>query len=463
MSDEAYQAFLASKAPPPVQFGRDPDPIPEVFFEFQAPILKWAIRRGRAALFLSTGLGKTLLQAEWLRQSGKRGLIIAPLGVTEQTIEEARSKLGMEIRKATEPSGLDGYEITNFERLHRFVGAPYDALVVDEASRLKSIDGKQRTQLIEEFTHIPRRLVATATPAPNEIVELANYAEFLGIMSAVETKATFFVHDTERSAAGGWRLKGHAQDVFWRWLARWAIYLRKPSDLGFEDGDFTLPPLEIREAVVKADWKPEGMLFATGLGGIGDRREVRRATIDARVAKAVEEIVSAPGQWIVWCGLNDEGDALEKALGDQCVQISGSDDDDAKVQKEQLWRAGGGPRVLITKTAIYGAGLNWQHCQQMMFLGLGDSWEQYFQGIRRCWRFGQKHPVGVVVVRSDVEQAVADNLRRKEADAERIADGVVKHAQAAMLEELGRAEAERVDYEPTQPMVVPSWLGERAA
>jgi superfamily II DNA or RNA helicase len=426
-----------------------------MLFDFQAAIVKWAIRRGRAAIFADCGLGKSLMQLEWARQSGDRVLIFAPIAVAEQTILEGK-KIGVDVRKVARPDDGPGIQITNYEKIEHFVNAPFDAIVLDESGILKSLDGRTRTTLIQEFTNIPRRLCCTATPAPNDLTELANHAQFLGAMSRVEMLATFFVHDSDACGAAGWRLKGHAQDAFWRWVAKWATYVRMPSDLGFDDGDFKLPLLKIRQETVQSDWKPEGMLFAASLGGIGDRRRVRRATIDGRVDRAADVIANGEGQWLVWCGLNDEGDALEKELGDDCVQISGKDSDEEKIEKATRWRDGG-VKTLITKLKIFGHGINWQHCYQELFLGLGDSWEQYYQGIRRCWRFGQKHPVDVVIVTSDAEQSVADNVRRKEDDAATMAEEIIKHAKGAMRSEIIGTDKQPETYEATKKMKLPDW------
>jgi hypothetical protein len=454
-----YRDYLKSKMRLPPSFGHEADAIHEVLFPFQAEICRWAIRRGRAAIFADCGLGKTLMQLEWARQSGDRILIAAPLAVAEQTIAEAL-KLGMVVRKAEHPLDGPGVQITNYEKLHHFIGGPYDGIVLDESGILKSLDGKTRTMLLREFTAIPRRLCCTATPAPNDLSELANHAEFLGVMSRVEMLASFFVHDSDQSGDGGWRLKGHAQDEFWKWVAKWSVYIRKPSDLGFDDGEFQLPRLTISQETVQADWKPEGMLFNAGLGGIGDRREARRETMQQRIDRAATIIRASGEQWLVWCGLNDEGDGLEEALGDDCVQIAGCDDDDDKISKERRWRSGE-VRTLITKAKIFGFGMNWQHCHKQLFLGIGDSYEQYYQSIRRCWRFGQKRDVEAVIVVSDAEQQVADNVRRKELDAIELATRIVEHAKDAMRAEVCGAESEKKTYQPTKTMKLPGFLTTR--
>jgi len=451
----SYKKFVSGKIKAPAVFGKEPDQLPKLLFDFQAAIAKWAIRRGRAAIFADCGLGKSLMQLEWARQSGDRVLIVAPIAVAEQTIREGM-KIGLDARKVDRPDDGRGVQITNYEKLQHFVGVPYDAIVLDESSILKSLDGKTRTMLLREFVSIPRRLCCTATPAPNDLAELANHAEFLGIMSRVEMLATFFVHDSERSGSDGWRLKGHAQDAFWRWMAKWSVYVRMPSDLGFDDGDFRLPSLAISQRTVQSDWKPEGMLFCAGLGGIGDRRTARKATIDKRVDEAAAIINDSAEQWLVWCGLNSEGDELEAVLGKECVQIAGRHTDEEKAERESLWRSGA-VKTLICKPKMFGHGLNWQHCHNMLFLGMGDSYEQYYQSIRREWRFGQKSPVNVVIVSSDAEQDVANNVRRKEAEAAEMAARIVEHSREAMRAEILGGELQMATYSPKTTMKLPQW------
>lgn len=405
---------------------RDGD-VHERLFPFQRDIVKWAARKGRAAIFSDCGTGKSLMQIEWARlvtPPGGRCLIVAPLAVAEQTIREGR-RIGVTIRKVARPSSDPGIQVTNYEKLNHFAGQDYDALVLDESSILKSQDGKTRSMILRDFTSIPYRLACTATPAPNDVSELANHAEFLGAMSRVEMLATFFVHDED-----GWRLKGHASDAMWAWMAQWAVYLRRPSDLGYRDDGFKLPAINITDEVVTSDWKPSGMLFAAGLGGITGRSEVRRSTMAVRVARASAIVAESPDQWLVWCGLNDEASAMVEALGDDAVNIEGADSEDDKIAKEESWRSGK-VRVLVTKPSIFGFGLNWQHCHRMLFLGIGDSYESYYQSIRRCWRFGQKKPVDVRIVISEAEGQIAANVRRKEQEAMKVAESVV----AAMHDE----------------------------
>lgn len=422
MSD-GYAAFLDAKAIRPELHGvaLEGDAMSPQLFPFQAAITRWAIRRGRAAVFASTGLGKTWIQLEWASLLPGPALIVAPLAVAEQTAEIA-GLLGRRAQVVRDGHDVDPEQlsITNYERLHRFDPAVFQAVVLDESSILKAIVGKTREKLVHDWTCIPYRLCCTATPAPNDLNELANHAEFLGICTRREMLATYFVHDD-----AGWRIKGHARDAFYRWLATWAVYIRTPADLGFDPAGYELPPLDLTEDRVPAALGPtNGVMFPTLAKGIQGRHAARRGSIDARVARTVELVRSNAEQWLVWCGLNDEGRALKAELGDACVLIEGSHSADEKVAREHAWRSGQ-VRVLVTKPSIFGWGLNWQHCHNMAFLGLGDSFEAYFQAIRRCWRFGQTQPVRVHIVLSDAEGAVIENVRRKEAEHERTVTEVV--------------------------------------
>lgn len=418
-----YEEFLATKEIVDPPSGRAPRELHESLFPFQAAITRWAIRRGRAAIFADTGLGKTRMQIEWARHFGPRTLIVAPLGVTQQTVEEA-AKMDVAIEYATSQPTSNGIYITNYERLQSFDALAWDGIVLDESSIIKDIASKTRERLIREWNPVPARLCCTATPAPNDIAELANHAEFLGVMTRPEMLATWFLHD---EGATGWRLKRHAESDFYKWLASWAMYVRRPSDIGFDDDGFDLPPLEITEQRVMVDWKPQnGMLFPQLAGGIQGRHAARRASLDARIEKSVDIIKERGGQWVVWCGLNDEATKIADALGDRAVNVEGKDAAHVKIERETAWRSGK-VDVLVTKPTIFGYGMNWQHCHQMLFLGLGDSFEQYYQAIRRCWRFGQQRPVNAEIVLSDAEGRIADNVKRKEKDHERAASGVIAH------------------------------------
>lgn len=415
----SYDTFLASKAYGPVQSGIEAQDMHPSLYPFQQAVTRWAVRRGRAAIFADCGLGKTRMQVEWARQMGGPALIVAPLAVAEQTIAEAAS---LEYMVARAEDGIAPIAIVNYERLHKLNPTEWNAIVLDESSILKSVDGKTRTKLLNDWTGVPYRLCCTATPAPNDIAELANHAEFLGAMTRPEMLATFFVHE-ERD----WRLKGHAEDAFWQWLSTWAVYLRKPSDIGFEDEGFDLPALRLHEVSVKVEDAPaNGELFPSLARGITGRTAARRNSLAARLESALGTIRGTDDQVLVWCGLNAEQDALAADLGSECVTIDGSTPEAEKLAREQRWRRGE-VRVLLTKPSVFGWGMNWQHCHRMVFVGLGDSYEQYYQSIRRCWRFGQTQPVDVTIVVSEAEGAVVQNVRRKERDAERTADRVIAH------------------------------------
>ena len=407
----SYQQFLESKKRIYAGDGMaDHLTLPSALYDWQAAITRWTLRKGRCALFADCGLGKSFMQISWAHALDVPALLLAPLCVAEQTVDEA-AKLGIELTYAEGPHAIQGkLTITNYERLDKFDPAQFQAVVLDESSILKAFDGKTRTKLIEAFKSTRYRLCCTATPSPNDIAELANHAEFLGLMTRAEFLATWFVHDDE-----GWRMKKHARRPFFRWLASWAMTLRTPGDLGYSDEGYILPELRIRDHVVMASKPPEGMLFHDmAAKGIQGRLAARCASIPDRVARAAE-IAAGPGQWLVWCGLNDESTALARAIPG-AVEVSGRD---SYAEKKAALHGflDGSIRVLVTKMKIFGFGMNFQHCHQMIFVGIGDSYEQYYQGVRREWRFGQTEPVDVHIVISEAETGVVANVRRKEQEA----------------------------------------------
>ncbi len=383
-------------------------------------IVRTALARGRCAVFADTGLGKTRMQIEWARLAAPRALILAPLSVARQTVREA-VKIGADVRYVRRPEQVvpGSVSITNYELAHWFDPAEFDAVALDESSILKNFTGTTRTALIAQWAQTPFRSSWSATPAPNDVTELTNQAEFLGVMPRNEMLAAYFVHDDE-----GWRLKGHAADPMFKWMATWAIAARRPSDVGGDDSPYHLPPLNIHPVTVEVDIEQDGQLFATDLGGVGGRSKVRRATLDARVAAAVD-LVSRPGQWIVWCGLNDEAEAVVKATTG-AVNVTGNMTPDEKADAFEAFQDGD-IRVLVTKPSIAGMGMNFQDCHRMVFVGLSDSWESYYQAVRRCWRFGQEHPVDTYVVVSELEQQIVDNVRRKETEVAGWVDRLVRH------------------------------------
>lgn len=423
-----YAEFLERKTARPVHAGPgvSPDEVHPFLHPWQRQIVAWAVRTGRAAIWADTGLGKTIMQLEWARLCGQRTLVVAPLAVCHQTVREA-SKIGLAPRYLREDDGAPGIVVTNYEITEHFDAAQFGAVVLDESSVIKDVTTKTRDRIIAQFRDVPLKLDCSATPAPNDLAELANHAEFLGAASRREMLSTYFVHDQD-----GWRVKGHARGPMFRWMATWALAIRRPSDLGYPDGGYQLPPLDIRSDLLAMDVVPEGQLFATDLGGVGGRARVRRATLDARCGRAAELINSEPGEpWIAWCGLNDEAAAITKAVpGAVNVEGSWSPEDKANAF---LGFADGSIRVLVTKPSIASLGMNWQHCARMAFVGLSDSYQDYYQAIRRCWRYGQTRPVIVHIILSQLESQIAANVRRKEAGAGRLTDALITEMRAADL------------------------------
>lgn len=389
---------------------------------FQRHIVTWAVRRGTAAIWADTGLGKTRMQLEWARLIGETSLIVAPLAVCAQTVDEA-ADIGIEARYVRDPEGVTGpgVWVTNYEMVAKFPAAMFDAVVLDESSILKQSDGKTRTMLIRHFADVPYRLSCTATPGPNDPEELTNQAEFLGIMTRTNMLAAYFVNDDK-----GWRLKGHAVDPMIAWMNTWAFAIRKPSDIGDSDQGYDLPGLEVIPELVDTFIEPdEGELFAATIGGVSGRSKVRRETLADRVARTVELVEAEPGEpWLLWCGMNAEAEALTKAIPG-AVDVHGSLSAEEKAQHLYDFTKGK-IRVLVTKPKIASFGLNWQHCARTAFVGLGDSYEQYYQAIRRFHRYGQTRVVRAHIVLSELEQQIAHNVMRKEEQANRIIDGMIR-------------------------------------
>lgn len=551
--------------------------VPVQMFDWQAAVARWAMKKGRAALWQDCGTGKSIEQLAWANNVPGRVLIFAPLCVAEQTVLEGK-KFGIDVVYATSQPMAGGARIviSNYERLDGFHPEDFAGVVLDESSILKSFDGKTRSRLIAAFKHTPYRLCCTATPSPNDIAELANHAEFLGLCTRAEFLATWFVHDDQ-----GWRLKGHAKQPFYRWLASWAVALRTPSDIGYSDEGFTLPPLSIIDHVVEGG-DPGGVLFPElGLKGIVGRQKARRASTkdrcaavaslvlnsvydesgilqevargqrcvgegiqgrskkqsaaagvgetkiqdeqnfqgeghsasqglqfvapegeEGRAAKGLRadaepirvdvvgareplrnlpndiqesenipvrgslpqnredscspvyqlqsrnrEIQGQPGidasggglhrkpSWIIWCGLNEEQELMEKLLGSDCVSIHGKTSYPEKIRLLNMWISGEKP-YMLSKMRVLGFGMNFQHCHNMAFVGIGDSYEQYYQAIRRCWRFGQKHPVNAHIVISNSERAVVSNVRRKQAESHEMTSQIIAHMRDFEREEL---------------------------
>ena len=463
--DRPYSDFLASKRrlDPATGLAELPEICPALF-PFQADIVRWALRRGRAGLFAGTGLGKTLMELAWgdavHRVTGGNVLHLAPLAVAAQIIREA-AKFGISARhvRSQEECG-PGINVTNYQKLDHFDLTAFVGVILDESSILKSTDGHYRTKLIRECDQIPFRLAATATPAPNDFMELGNHAEVLGVMSYTDMLATFFVHDGGDTQK--WRLKGHAEEAFWRWMASWSVMLRKPSDLGYEDGAYLLPELRQVQHTVHAAYAPSmetGLLFPVQAASLQERIAARRDTVAERVALAAS-LTPADRPFVWWCNLNAESEALTKAISG-AVEVRGSDTEESK-ERKLLDFIEGRSRVLVSKASVCGLGLNFQHCADTGFVGLNDSFEQVFQAVRRFWRFGQDKPVTAHFIAAETEGAVVANLRRKEESADRMAAAMVRHMSDFSTKAVRGSERERADYQPTQHLVIPSWIGEAA-
>lgn len=433
-----YKDFLAAKALRVSESGFDisEQKLNQMLFPFQRAIVRWALKIGRAAIFADCGLGKTPMQLEWAHQvcehTAGNVLILAPLAVSHQTQREA-DKFGITVNICkTQADVRPGINITNYEKLDHFLASEFAGVVLDESSILKSYSGSTRNQIIEMFAGTPYRLACTATPAPNDYMELGNHAEFLDVMSRVEMLSMFFVHDGGDTAK--WRLKGHAESEFWKWLCTWSVMMRKPSDLGFSDDGFDLKELKINQHTIESSELMEGYLIPVEARTMDERRKARKASLGDRVQYCADLVKKTKGAWIIWVNLNSEGDSLESAI-DGAVQVSGADDDDDKVSK-MLGFTAGEHRVLITKPSIAGFGMNWQHCSNVAFVGLSDSYEQFYQAIRRCWRFGQKKTVNCHIITGSLEGAIVSNIKRKEKDATRMAGEMVEHMSVFNTENL---------------------------
>ncbi|NTF54888.1 DEAD/DEAH box helicase [Agrobacterium rhizogenes] len=459
-----YDDFLARKRliDPPTGISGTIE-LPDFFKPHQRDITQWGLRRGRAAVFAGTGLGKTLMELVWAkevaRETRRPVLILAPLAVSMQHSREA-SKFGMSASVVTHSSG-DAIDITNYQKIEHFDLAGFGGVALDESSILKSTDGKYRTKLIHDCANVPFRLAATATPAPNDFMELGNHAEFLGVMSYTDMLATFFTHDGGDTQK--WRLKGHAENEFWKWMASWSVMLRKPSDLGYDNTGYDLPPLNYQQHTVGVEYAPSmdtGLLFPMEARTLQERISARRDSVQERVALAAS-ITPRDRPFVWWCNLNSEADALVRLIPG-AVNLSGSDSDDAK-ERKLIDFSEGRIQHLITKASIAGFGMNWQHCADTGFVGLNDSFEQLYQAVRRFWRFGQTKPVNAHFIASEMEGATVANIRRKEADAERMAAAMVLHMADLSSAAVRGSVRDRPDYDPKVPMKIPSWVGECAA
>lgn len=451
-----YEDFIASKAQRADGLGFEPIWVPDFLKDFQKSLVEWALLSGRSAILADCGLGKTPMQLVWadnvVQKTNGRILIAAPLAVSQQIVREA-DKFGIEATRCIDGNPGPGITVTNYEKLHLFDANDFVGMVCDESSILKSFNGARKGEITNFMRKMQYRLLATATAAPNDFTELGTSSEALGYLGHVDMLNRFFKNDLNNSAQGRmrgevikWRLKGHAELPFWRWVCSWARAVRKPSDLGFDDKEFTLPPLTMQEHLVEARSIAEGYLFSLPAVGLKEQREERRRAVDERCER-LAALTNTGQPVLAWCHLNDEGDILEKLIPD-AIQVSGKDSDEAKEEK-LLSFANGKSRVLITKHKIGAWGLNFQHCNHVVEFP-SHSFEQHYQGIRRCWRFGQKRPVNVDIVTTEGERGVLKNLQRKATQAEEMFANLV----AEMNSSLAIARASNF----TKKQELPSWL-----
>ena len=457
-----YKEFLESKKFYIEPVGFDPLFIPDMLFDWQKDVVTVAIKKGRFCLFTDTGTGKSFMQAVYAenvhRYTNKPILILAPLAVTEQTKEEA-AKLGINIKVCRDQSEIiNGINITNYDMLDHFDPSVFAGIVLDESSILKHFTSKTRTQIIESFAQTKFKLACSATPSPNDYMELGNHSEFMGVMTRTEMLSTFFYHDGGETSK--WILKGHARDAFWSWISEWAIAIRKPSEIGYNDIGYDLPPLNIQEIIVESengeDEYGQQMLVPSLASTLTERRTARRDSMTDRCETAVSMMKNDPdSQWLFWCDLNAESELLTKLTGGH--EVKGSDNRDYK-SKTLLGFSHGEVKIMISKPSIAGFGMNWQNCHNMVFVGLSDSYESMYQAIRRCYRFGQKKPVNVYIITSESEGAVRENIARKEKQTEHVFSQLAKYSKATIEKEVRKTYRQTDSYKAIINMEVPIWL-----
>jgi len=449
-----YEQFILRKSSQPVNAESiqiPADGLNSALYPFQKDIVRWALAKGRAAVFADCGLGKTAMQLVWADQvcqhRGGSVLILAPLAVSIQTVVEGM-KFGVDVTLCERAEDIKpGVNITNYEKLDKFRGCAFTGVVLDESSILKSFTGKTRNQIINFFSTTPFRLACTATPAPNDFMELGNHAEFLGIMSYAEMLAMFFVHDGGQTSK--WRLKGHAEDIFWQWMGNWAVVMGSPADLGYQLDGYDLPALRVHEITADGEAPTAEPMTLT------QRREARKETLEQRCKAAAELVNASEEQWLIWCDLNAES-ALLTHLIEGASEVKGSDKPQQKTEN-MMGFSSRQLKCLVTKPSIAGFGMNWQQCHNMIFVGLSDSYEQYYQAVRRCWRFGQKNPVDVYLVISSKEGCVKENIERKQADCEKMRLAMVEQSREITKQELQSTCRISTPYQPETEMQFPLW------
>ena len=453
----SYQQFLDDKSQLGGNYGFEPVSIPDFLYDFQKDLVTWSLMKGRSAIFADCGLGKTPMELVWadnvVKKTNGKVILLTPLAVSQQTIRESE-KFSIQAKRSHDGTAHPGITVTNYEQLHKFNPADFVGAVCDESSILKSFNGQRRGEITSFMRKMKYRLLATATAAPNDYIELGTSSEALGYLGHMDMLNRFFKNDQNNSATGRlygavtkWRFKGHAEQLFWRWVCSWARAIRKPSDIGYDDTRFILPELIESEHLIEANTLADGMLFALPAVGLKEQREEKRRTIEERCQKVAEIVNGTDQPVLVWCQLNDEGDLLNEMIPD-AVQVSGSDKDEIK-EERMLGFSDGEFRSLITKHKICGFGMNWQHCNHMTTFP-SHSYEQYYQGVRRCWRFGQERPVTVDVIATEGDLGVLKNMQRKAAQADEMFGNLVLEMNNAMSIESADTF--------TNNQEIPSWL-----
>jgi hypothetical protein len=455
-----YSDFVESKNMAFKPCGISPLELNHALKDFQEALAVRSLEQGRFCLWAECGLGKTLMQLCWAHNvslhTGKPVLIVAPLAVVDQTAHEEGPKFGYEVAIAI--NGIrTGINITNYEHLSKLDPSMFAGIVLDESSILKSYTGAYKQQIIEFAAGIHYRLACSATPSPNDLMELGNHAEFMGVMTMAEMLATFFTHDGGDTSK--WRLKGHVKaSKFWKWVSSWAVMIRNPSDIGFDGSAYELPPM-IKESVkvFTAIESSDGLLFAQNAKGLSEQRRIARLSLIDRCNAAARLIEQDPDrQWLLWCNLNDESRLLSEIIPD-AVEIAGSHSESHRVIAMRGFQSGT-VKVLVTKPKIAGFGMNWQKCQRMIYVGLNNSHEQFHQSSRRCHRFGQDKEVIAYLVSHELEGEVINNLERKQKDSEQMAEAMVAAMSSANKWNYKAVAKDTIIYRPTQSMQLPQWL-----
>ena len=455
-----YEEFLRTKEMRAEACGFDVDreSITPMAFDYQRDIIAWACKKGKCAILTGCGTGKTLMLLEWGRavheHTGKPVMIVSPLSVVEQTRREAE-KFGICVVKVCRHADdvVNGVNITNYEMIEHFDASVFAGVVLDESSILKSFTGRYKTLLTDMFCNTPYRLLCTATIAPNDYTEIGTSCEFLGIMSRTEMLATYFIHDGGET--NKWRLKKAGVNRFWEWFATWAIYFNSPKDLGYSGDGYDLPPLNIHRVITESEVR-EGELLVTLASTLDERRAARRDSAEDRTDRAAALAnADMERQWLLWCDYNDESAMLKRKARD-CVEVKGSDEAEFKAEAS-LNFADGKIHALVSKPSIFGFGSNFQSCHKMVFCGLSDSYERFYQAVRRCWRFGQEKPVDVYIILSEREMNVLDNIQRKQEQMDEMQRQMTALMREVTLSEIRHTTRITTDYKPSERMEVPAW------